>query len=111
MWLVNQDDRARLPRDGDPNLRLPVITQLTNAVMDTLTDERGTHAPTVIGGCAATAGALLLRSVLDENLLRSLPPDSWVMSETVDAEIPLLLRLVAPTRVPRRNSHTMSVSA
>lgn len=88
---MNQDDRARLPRDGDPNLRLPVITQLTNAVMDALTDERGTiHAPTAIGGCAATAGALLLRSVFDENLLRSLPPDSWVMSETVDAEVPLV---------------------
>jgi hypothetical protein len=92
---VIRNDRARLPRDGDPNLRLPVITQLTNAVMDTLIDERGTiHAPTAIGGCAATAGALLLRSVIDKNLLRSLPPDLWVMSEIVDAEIPLLLRLV-----------------
>ena len=50
MLAVTKYDRARLPRDGDPNLRLPAITQLTNAVMDTLLDERGTvHAPTAIG--------------------------------------------------------------
>jgi hypothetical protein len=63
--------------------------------MDTLTDELGAiHAPTAISGCAATAGAVLLRSIIDEDLLRTLPPDLWVMSEAVDVEIPLLLRLV-----------------
>ena len=95
MKVVTQNGRERLPRDGEPNLQLPVITQLTNAVMDTLMDVHGAvHAPTAIGGCAATAGALLLRSVIGDKLLRSLPPDLWVMSEAVDAEIPLLLRLV-----------------
>jgi hypothetical protein len=95
MEAVTQDVRARLPRDGEPNLQLPVITHLTNAVMGTLMDEHSAiHAPTAIGGCAATAGALLLRSVIDDKLLHSLPADLWVMSETVDAEIPLLLRLV-----------------
>ena len=92
---MRQDDTTRLPRDGEPNLRLPVLTQIADVVIDTLLRGKSTiHAPTAIGGCAATAGALLVRSTYDEQQLRQLEPGSIVPVEAVGDEISLLLMLV-----------------
>ena len=92
---MRRDGTIRLPRDGEPDLRLPVITQVTDAVIETFLRRKSIiHAPTAIGGCAATAGALLIRSTYSERQLRQLKPGSVVPVEAVGDEISLLLMLV-----------------
>jgi hypothetical protein len=77
-------------------LSLKIVGQVTDAVMDQVAKiGRGLHIDTALAGCAATAGALLLLTVVGESLLATREPGIGLISEDVSDAGPRLLSLIA----------------
>jgi hypothetical protein len=89
--------RRRTPgRQADASsdeLSIKIVGQLTEAEM--ATNGRKIHIDTALAGCAATAGALLLRNVIGDSHLAKLEPGSGLISPEIDEHGPRLLGLVA----------------
>ena len=77
-------------------MSLKIVGQVTEAVMDQVgKNGRGIHIDTALAGCAATAGALLLRAVAGDGLLATREPGTGVIFEDVNDVGPRLLGLIA----------------